>query len=127
MNGSRAYSVYLMDELFSYTRFYQCSLADAHVPRHIMWSNVTSCRDNQLLHAARNLSCQSLSTGSGLFCNILLSTRVKVKPVCGLALNKREGREQDNTQFLEEGASELHGCCRRDIVSASYSDRIAAI
>jgi hypothetical protein len=47
----------------------------------------------------------SLSTGSGLFCNILPSTRVKVTPVRGLALDKREGRERDNTQFLEEGAS----------------------
>jgi hypothetical protein len=62
-----------------------------------------------------------------MFRNILLSTRVKVTPVCGLALDKREGREQDNTQFLKEGASELHGCCMRDVVSASYSDRIAVI
>jgi hypothetical protein len=69
----------------------------------------------------------SLSTGSGLFCNILLSTRVKATLVRGLALNKRKGREQDNTQFLKEGALELHGCCMRDVVSASFSDRIAVI
>jgi hypothetical protein len=70
---------------------------------------------------------QSLSTGSALFCNILLSARVKLTPACGLALNEREGSEQDNTWFLKEGALELHGCCLRDVVSASYSDRIAII